>query len=75
MPYIKQEARNDLDRAIIAPTENAGELNYLFTVIAQEYWRTNGANYQAFNDIIGAMVRRNGYELSGDSFSACGGVK
>ncbi len=53
MPYIKQEARHRID-AIGAP-EDAGELNYFFTTICHEYFDVNGQNYQAFNDIIGAL--------------------
>ena len=51
MPYIKQNRR--FPSGIIP--QNPGELNYLFTVLAQEYWETRGKNYQAINDIVGAL--------------------
>lgn len=51
MPYIKQE---DRARAINAP-RTAGELNYSITQLVDWYWNFNGKNYQAFNDIIGAL--------------------
>lgn len=58
MPYIKQEDRARLLKELlegdINPT-NAGELNYMITCIAHTYWANNGSNYQAFNDIIGAL--------------------
>lgn len=54
MPYITQAAREFLEYEGAIP-ENAGELNYLITTIIHDYWRANGQNYQAFNDIIGAL--------------------
>lgn len=57
MPYIAQLKRDEFDPEIenLIP-ENAGELNYIFTRIAHEYFhRPMGGNYQAFNDIIGAL--------------------
>lgn len=54
MPYIKQEDRVKFQTTIPVP-ESAGELNYLFTILAKSYWRFRGQNYQAFNDIIGAL--------------------
>jgi hypothetical protein len=57
MPYIKQIDRTMFDEAIenLVP-ETAGELNYVFTRISHEYFnRPKGGNYQAFNDIIGAL--------------------
>lgn len=59
MPYIEYEARcrlNDLE-AVIESTrlKNPGELNYAFTLIASEYLKNNGLNYQHINDIVGAL--------------------
>lgn len=54
MPYIKQELRKAIDD-YSAPAADAGQLNYVFTTLANQYWRENGNNYQAFNDIIGAL--------------------
>lgn len=52
MPYIKAEDRKDI---VPFGAINAGELNYVLTRIVNEYWHENGKNYQAFNDIIGAL--------------------
>lgn len=53
MPYITQEARDEIFTK--RDPASAGELNFVFTAIANEYWACNGRNYQAFNDIIGAL--------------------
>lgn len=55
MPYITQDRRDNLDLIAAEAPKNAGELNYMFTRLALMYLRTNGTNYQHFNDIIGAM--------------------
>lgn len=52
MPYIKKELREFLDSCQNPGT--AGELNYLFTKLAHKYLKNN-ENYQAYNDIIGAL--------------------
>ncbi len=54
MPYIK-----DSDRARLAGEElplalSPGELNYLITCLCRRYWEAGG-NYQAINDILGAL--------------------
>lgn len=54
MPYIKQDRRAGINTREEAPV-SAGELNFLLTKIVHEYWQINGENYQAFNDIIGAL--------------------
>jgi hypothetical protein len=33
----------------------AGELNYIFTRLAKTYVAANGGNYQAMNDVLGAL--------------------
>lgn len=53
MPYISKYARKSLDDGRGVP-EHPGELNYLFTKIALEYFKRN-RNYQGINDIIGAL--------------------
>jgi hypothetical protein len=53
MPYIDLDSR--LKVATYGEPENAGELNYLFTVIANEYLERKGLRYQNLNDIIGAL--------------------
>jgi hypothetical protein len=52
MPYIKIDDR--LALATGDKPQNAGELNYLFTMIADEYL-SQGKSYQRINDIIGAL--------------------
>lgn len=55
MPYIKGKMlRQDLDHRVIHPS-TAGELNFLFTKIAKRYFDQRGANYQAINDVVGAL--------------------
>jgi hypothetical protein len=54
MPYIKLADREDIDHAVRDP-ENAGELNYVLTLMCQEYFQQNGGRYQQINDIIGAL--------------------
>jgi hypothetical protein len=53
MPYIKQANRNALDSGVQA--DNAGELNYIFTLYALEYIQRKGKNYQHINDVLGAL--------------------
>jgi len=53
MPYINKGKRWGIADGDCP--ETAGELNYALTVICHQYWRQNGENYQAFNDIIGAL--------------------
>jgi len=59
MPYIKQSDRDDLGEIVKAinkfAPENAGQLNYLFTVMARRYLLERGKNYQHINDIVGAL--------------------
>ncbi len=53
MPYISQKDREEL--AEFRGTKTAGELNYVITKLIHDHWNRNGNNYQAFNDIIGAL--------------------
>lgn len=53
MPYIDPAARQHLSKGN-APA-NAGELNYLLTLICNRYRVSSGNRYQVFNDIIGAL--------------------
>jgi hypothetical protein len=50
MPYIRPEQR---ERALRNP-ENAGELNFAFTMLIKEYLGAT-PNYQRFNDVLGAL--------------------
>jgi hypothetical protein len=54
MPYIKQEDRKRVGVAV-AGIRTAGELNYIITLIIQDYLRQNGNRYQQLNDVIGAL--------------------
>lgn len=59
MPYIKQEARLELDEGAYPTT--VGELNYLLTrqMIKYVSMQTSGVrgalNYQIINDVMGAL--------------------
>lgn len=50
MPYIKKERREQMESP-----QNAGELNFLFSIISRAYLEEKGKNYQHINDIIGAL--------------------
>lgn len=54
MPYLKAEDKERLTLNGEYP-KNAGELNYEFTTLALEYFRSNGARYQQINDVVGAL--------------------
>jgi hypothetical protein len=53
MPYVKDEVREALSAG--APATTSGELNYVFTRIAQEYVQVNGLSYGVLNDVVGAL--------------------
>lgn len=55
MPYILENKREKFKAYPNSPACNPGELNYLFTKIAIEYFMDNGKNYIAINDIVGAL--------------------
>lgn len=60
MPYIKKEDRTKYLPIIDYIIEqkgiyNAGQLNYLFTIIANCYLAGKEESYQLYNDIIGAI--------------------
>lgn len=56
MPYITQKARDELigDKKTRTP-ETPGELNYMFTVLVDEYLNTKGRNYTTFQEAFGAL--------------------
>lgn len=55
MPYIKQSKRLEIDSAIKElPIDDAGDLNFVFTRIIQQYLKGK-IKYQHVNDIIGAL--------------------
>lgn len=53
MPYIHKEMRKIVDMTMVA--DNAGELNYLITTLIIDYHLRKGGNYQAINDVVGAL--------------------
>ncbi|HET8655002.1 MAG TPA: hypothetical protein VFL93_05775 [Longimicrobiaceae bacterium] len=53
MPYISQEARARLDDG--GEPENAGELNYVLTRVADEYLVRKGLRYANLNEVVGAL--------------------
>lgn len=63
MPYIKKTDRSRILVEVpmlgkivdFQSIDNAGELNYTFTIIAKEYLQRKGLKYQHINDIIGAL--------------------
>ena len=56
MPYIKQERREEIDPTILnfCP-ENAGDLNYVVTVMIDNFINLRGETYKNFNAMIGAL--------------------
>lgn len=61
MPYVDQASRARLQPIVDAfaqflPSQvTAGELNYLFTRLGQEFVRRRGLSYQSLNDVTGAL--------------------
>jgi hypothetical protein len=53
MPYIKDEDRVRVD--FYQEPNTAGDLNYYFTTIVDDYLQRKGLNYQNLNDCIGAL--------------------
>lgn len=53
MPYLTQEARTKVIDNGFKATQ-AGELNYVITLIIKEYWQ-HDPRYQTANDIVGAL--------------------
>ena len=60
MPYVKQEIRDKYNATFWALKDagkiaSPGELNYLFTILANHYMIAHGLNYQSINDVMGAF--------------------
>lgn len=55
MPYIKLKDRESLHTLRPKGIKTPGELNYLITMLCKEYLESSEKNYQAMNDIIGAL--------------------
>ena len=56
VPYIKKEQRVEFDFCIkdLNP-ENAGQLNYVITMLCNEYLTKKGRNYENYNSVIGVL--------------------
>ena len=52
MPYITEDQQ--FNASAFGP-KNAGELNYAFTMLIQQYIGPGGTNYQSINDVMGAL--------------------
>jgi hypothetical protein len=58
MPYVSQQRRDAMTHTLEPKPDtpkNAGELNYLITMLLIQYWREHG-RYQSINDISGACT-------------------
>lgn len=62
MPYIKQIERedfekglNDLRKVMRESCLEAGHLNYIITVVINEYAYNRGLDYSRINDVVGAL--------------------
>jgi len=58
MPYIKPEKRPQYDAAIediASKVECGGDMNYVFTKIAQLYVKKKGLNYQNVSDVVSSL--------------------
>jgi len=54
MPYITQQAREELATGLVFP-RSAGELNYALTKTIVQYLKDKGKSYATINDILGAL--------------------
>lgn len=57
MPYIKQSEKDYLNdyAPIDISCEHPGHLNYLFTVLINNYIEYHGLSYRTINDCLGAL--------------------
>lgn len=62
MPYIKQEDREKLSiwqtpdgAGSFWRADTAGELNFCFTDLINEFVQAKGLSYQIINDVVGAL--------------------
>lgn len=58
MPYISDADARKFEEGLegLPPAGTAGELNYLFTIIALEYVKAHGLRYAVLNDVMGALT-------------------
>jgi hypothetical protein len=55
MPYIKQDRRDVVGLYSEGQPLNSGELNFQITSLLVSYFDEHGGNYQAINDVLGAL--------------------
>jgi len=59
MPYITPQKRSKFSDAnmedIFDNITNAGEFNYILSLMCKRYIKNQNLNYQTLNDIVGAM--------------------
>jgi len=56
MPYVPKERRGAEEyQVVFGPDEGAGDLNFMFTLVLQDYLRAKGLSYQTINDVVGAL--------------------
>lgn len=59
MPYIKQEDRKDLKSLVEkigeTPIQSVGHLNYLVTMLCQEFLSQHPGGYRSINGVVGAL--------------------
>lgn len=55
MPYIKPELRNCFRPVFEEIPTNAGELNYVFSMVIKDYMMNQEKTYQVLNDVVGAL--------------------
>lgn len=56
MPYVSSHQKSFLDPNAARKPLSPCELNYLITTVCRDYFnRPNGGDYQAINDVLGAL--------------------
>lgn len=55
MPYVKQTARTRLLADKGPVPENAGELNYMISMLCLRYLQYQDTGYTSINDVLGAL--------------------
>lgn len=55
MPYINQALREAYDGVDETIPGSPGELNYLITMLCNNYVKDTGLSYQSINDVLGAL--------------------
>ena len=53
MPYIQQSRREEITDSSLV--ETAGELNWLLTILINDYINKHGKSYQTLNEVIGVL--------------------